>query len=190
MITDIVRKRFWAEPQISATLMQDHTTPPLWTECLTALGKKMHLRQLAEISWKGELISGNKFIIDIWLGLCIWWVNPNTFEGETAYLMTGFDEGTPTFDRGDCIWWTDPNIWLERLCIWWEDPDIWLWRLCRNPNIWLGRLNLMREPQHLTGETEFDEGTPAFDWEDCIWWGNSNTGETVYSMRVSQHLTG
>ena len=55
MITDIARKRFWAEPQISATLMRDHATPPFWTECLTALGNKMHLRQLAEISWKGEL---------------------------------------------------------------------------------------------------------------------------------------
>ena len=55
MITDIARKRFSAEPQISATLMRDHATPPFWTECLTALGNKMHLRQLAEISWKGEL---------------------------------------------------------------------------------------------------------------------------------------
>ena len=55
MITDIARKRFWAEPQISATLMRDHTTPPFWTECLTALGNKIHLRQIAEISWKGEL---------------------------------------------------------------------------------------------------------------------------------------
>ena len=55
IITDIARKRFWAEPQISATLMRDDATPPFWTECLTALGNKMHSRQLAEISWKGEL---------------------------------------------------------------------------------------------------------------------------------------
>ena len=42
-------------PQISAILMPDHVTLPFRTECLTALGNKMHSRHLAEISWKGEL---------------------------------------------------------------------------------------------------------------------------------------
>ena len=35
----------------------DHAPPPSWTECLTALSNKLHSRQLAEISWKGEFKS-------------------------------------------------------------------------------------------------------------------------------------
>ena len=60
MITDMLRKRFGAEPQTGATLMpltmpgSDHATPPFWTECLTAVSNKLHSRNLAEISWKGE----------------------------------------------------------------------------------------------------------------------------------------
>ena len=54
MITDMARKIFGAEPQISATSMPDHATPPFWTERLTVLSYKMYSRQLAEISWKGE----------------------------------------------------------------------------------------------------------------------------------------
>ena len=55
MITDMARKRFGAEPQIRATLMHDHATPPIWTECLTVHSNKIHSRQLTEILWKGEL---------------------------------------------------------------------------------------------------------------------------------------
>ena len=56
----MLRKRFGAEPQTSTTLMSltmqgsDHATRPFWTECLTAVSNKLHSRQLAEISWKGE----------------------------------------------------------------------------------------------------------------------------------------
>ena len=37
----------------------DHAPPPSWAECLTALSNKLHSRQLAEISWKGELYATN-----------------------------------------------------------------------------------------------------------------------------------
>ena len=60
MITDMLRKRFGAEPQTVTTLMpltmrgSDHATPSFWKECLTAVNNKLYSRHLAEISWKGE----------------------------------------------------------------------------------------------------------------------------------------
>ena len=46
----------YAPPWCMAMRGSDHAPPPSWTECLTALSNKLHSRQLAEISWKGELI--------------------------------------------------------------------------------------------------------------------------------------
>ena len=60
MITDMLRKRFGAEPQTGTTLIpltmqgSDYATPPFWTECWTAVSNKLHSGHLAEISWKAE----------------------------------------------------------------------------------------------------------------------------------------
>ena len=61
MITDMSRKIFGAEPQVSATSMPGlatrssvHTMLSFWTGYLTAHSNKLHSRQLAKISWKGE----------------------------------------------------------------------------------------------------------------------------------------
>ena len=45
----------YAPPWCMTMRGSDHAPPPSWAECLTALSNKLHSRQLAEISWKGEL---------------------------------------------------------------------------------------------------------------------------------------
>ena len=49
----------YAPPWCMTMRGSDHAPPPSWTECLTALSNKLHSRQLAEISWKGELGQAN-----------------------------------------------------------------------------------------------------------------------------------
>ena len=81
MITNMARKGFGAEPQISTTLMPDHTMAPFWTQCLIVHSNKMRSRQLTEISWKGEFsqYASLAFVMPLVLG-SISCLTPHSFQ--------------------------------------------------------------------------------------------------------------